>query len=307
MMFVSFINPLEGGIRVLKKQKENRILLIYVLPALITYLIFKLYPALSGIYYSLTDWNGIGKSYQFIGLLNFQEIFADRVFWSSMQFTLKYVVVIVVVSNVLALFLAVLIESRKRGKAFFRTMYLMPNMISLIIGGYMWMFIFTRVTFYLADNWGITFLDQSWIGDPNFAFIAIIIVSSWGTVGYLMIIYIAALQGVPAQLKEAAALDGANAWQVFRNVTFPMIQHAVTICTFWSLNAAFQVFDVIFSLTGGGPGRATQAVAINIYEEAFKGDVRYGYATAKSTVLFLIIFLITVVQLKVMKGKEQEL
>jgi raffinose/stachyose/melibiose transport system permease protein len=289
------------------KQKENRILLLYVLPALIAYLLFKLYPAILGFYYSLTDWNGIDQSYEMIGLANFKEIFADIYFWKSVQFTLKYVVVILVVSNVLALLLAVLIESRMKARGLFRTLFYMPNMISMIIGGYMWAFIFTRVIYYLADKWGLAFLDQSWIGDPRYSFIAIIIVSSWGTVGYLMLIYMAALQGVPLQLKEAAVLDGANSWNVFRNVTFPMIQHAFTICIFWSLSSAFQVFDVIYALTGGGPGRTTQSVAMNIYEEAFKGNIRYGYATAKSTILFVIVFLLTLAQLKIMKRKEQEL
>jgi raffinose/stachyose/melibiose transport system permease protein len=289
------------------KQKENRILLIYVLPALIAYLLFKLYPAILGFYYSLTDWNGIDQSYEMIGLANFKEIFADVYFWKSIQFTLKYVVVILIVSNVLALLLAVLIESRMKARGLFRTLFYMPNMISMIIGGYMWVFIFTRVIYYLADKWSLAFLDQSWIGDPRYSFIAIIIVSSWGTVGYLMLIYMAALQGVPLQLKEAAVLDGANSWNVFRNVTFPMIQHAFTICIFWSLSSAFQVFDVIYALTGGGPGRTTQSVAMNIYEEAFKGNIRYGYATAKSTILFVIVFLLTLAQLKIMKRKEQEL
>jgi raffinose/stachyose/melibiose transport system permease protein len=289
------------------KQKENRILLVYVLPALIVYLLFKLYPAILGFYYSLTDWNGIDQSYEMIGWANFKELFADVYFWESIQFTLKYVVVILVISNVLALLLAVLIESRAKGRGLFRTLFYMPNMISMIIGGYMWVFIFTRVIYYLADNWGLAFLDQSWIGDPRYSFVAIIIVSSWGTVGYLMLIYMAALQGVPLQLKEAAVLDGANSWNVFRNVTFPMIQHAFTICIFWSLSSAFQVFDVIYALTGGGPGRATQSVAMNIYEEAFKGNIRYGYATAKSTILFVIVFLLTLAQLKMMKRKEQEL
>lgn len=289
------------------KQKENKILLFYVLPALILYLLFKLYPAILGFYYSLTDWNGIDQSYEMIGFDNFSELYADVYFWESIQFTLKYVVVILVVSNVLAMLLAVLIESRMKARGLFRTLFYMPNMISMIIGGYMWVFIFTRVIYYLADKWGLAFLDQSWIGDPSYSFIAIIIVSSWGTVGYLMLIYMAALQGVPLQLKEAAVLDGANSWNVFRNVTFPMIQHAFTICIFWSLSSAFQVFDVIYALTGGGPGRATQSVALNIYEEAFKGNIRYGYATAKSTILFLIVFLLTMVQLKMMKRKEQDL
>ncbi len=277
------------------------------MPALLVYIIFKLYPAISGIYYSLTDWNGINKTFGFVGLDNFFEIFQDTYFWKSMLFTLKYVVVTLVVSNVIALILAVAIESRPKGKSFFRTIFYMPNMISMVIGGYMWMFIFTKVLYYMADNWGWSLLDKSWIGDPHYSFLAIVIVATWGAVGYLMIIYMAALQGVPNELKEAATLDGATRWQVFWKVTFPLIGHAVTICVFWALNSGFQVFDVIYALTGGGPGRATQSVAINIYEEAFKGNIRYGYATAKSTMLFLIVLIITMIQLKISKGREEEL
>ena len=290
-----------------KKAKENLVLLMFVAPALLVYIVFKLFPAASGVFYSMTDWNGLNKEFQFIGLSNFVELFNDQNFWRSMLFTLKYVVVMVVLCNVVALILAVAIESRPKGKGFFRTIFYMPNMISMIIGGYMWTFIFTKILYYMADNWGMKFLDKSWIGDPKYAFIAIIIVAVWGAAGYLMIIYMAALQGVPTHLKESANLDGAVGWKCFWKITFPLIQHAVTICIFWTLNSAFQVFDVIYSLTGGGPGRATRSVAINIYEEAFTGNIRYGYATAKSTVLFLVVLIITVIQLRLMKRKEQEL
>lgn len=290
-----------------KKIHPNTMLLLFCAPALLVYAVFKLYPAVSGIYYSLTNWNGLNKTYDFIGIDNFVEVLNDTYYWDSMWFTMKYVFVMVIVANVVALTLAVAIESRSKAKGFFRTIFYMPNMISMVIGGYMWMFIFTKVLYYMADNWGWKFLDKSWIGNPRYSFIAIIVVAAWGAVGYLMIIYMAALQGVPSHLKEAASLDGANAWQSFWKVTFPLIQHALTICIFWTLNASFQVFDVIYALTGGGPGRATQSVAINIYEEAFRGNIRYGYATAKSTVLFAVVLLITVVQLKITKRREQEL
>lgn len=289
------------------KKKENLSLLLFCAPALIVYIVFKLFPALSGIFYSLTDWNGVYKTYQVIGIENFVEIMGDRNFWKSMLFTFKYVLVLLIVANLLALTLAVFIESRTKGKGFFRTLFYMPNMISMVIGGYMWNFIFTKVLYYMADNWGMKFLDKSWIGDPKYSFIAIIIVASWGVVGYLMIIYMAGLQGVPTHLIESAKLDGATDRQCFFKITLPMIRHALTICIFWTLNSGFQVFDVIYSLTGGGPGRATQTVAINIYEEAFSGNIRYGYATAKSTILFLIVLTITVIQLKLMKKGEQEL
>ena len=290
-----------------KKNKENRSLLLFVAPAFVVYFTFKLFPAISGLFYSMTDWNGLNKEYHFSGLSNFIKLTEDINFWNSVLFTCKYVLVMLIVPNVIALLIAVTIESRRVAKGFFRTLFYMPNMISMIIGGYMWNFIFTKVLYYMADNWGMSFLDRSWVGDPGNAFAAIIIVSTWGIVGYLMIIYMAALQGVPSYLKESASLDGANAWQNFWGITFPMIRPALTICIFWTLNSAFQVFDVIFSLTGGGPGRETQSVAMNIYEEAFTGNIRYGYATAKSTVLFLIIFLITLLQLRVMKRKEEEL
>lgn len=290
-----------------KKRKQNLTLLIFVAPALITYIIFKLYPAVSGLYYAMTDWNGINKQYNFIGLQNFIDILKDDYYWDSMLFTGKYVFVMVILANVIALGLAVAIESRRRAKGLFRTLFYMPNMISMVIGGFMWMFIFTKVLYYMADHWGMTFLDKSWIGNPKYSFWAIIIVAAWGAIGYLMIIYMAALQGVPAHLKEAASIEGANAWQIFWKIVFPMISHALSICVFWMLNSGFQVFDVIYTLTGGGPGRATQSVAINIYEEAFQGNIRYGYATAKSTVLFLVVLVITLIQLKVMKRKEQEL
>ncbi len=290
-----------------RKTRENLSLLLFVAPAFIVYFIFKLYPTFSGIYYSMTSWNGLSKSKQFAGVDNYIEIFSDTNFWKSMIFTSKYVVVMLIVANVLALTLAIGIESRSKGRGFFRTLFCMPNMVSMIIGGYMWNFIFTKVLYYMADNWGFKFLDKSWIGDPKYAFIAIVIVSAWGIVGYLMIIYMAALQGVPQHLMESASLDGATTWQRFWKITFPMIRHSLTICIFWTLNSMFQVFDVIYSLTGGGPGRATQSVAINIYQEAFTGNIRYGYATAKSMVLFLIILIITAIQLTVMKRKEQEL
>ena len=298
---------LEKVVSMTKKKHPNLTLLLFTAPALLVYLVFKLYPAFSGIYYAMTNWNGLNKAYDFIGLKNFIDLMKDIYFWNSLWFTARYVVVMVAVANVAALTLAVAIESRRRAKGFFRTIFYMPNMISMVIGGYMWKFIFTKVLYYMADNWGIAFFDKSWIGDPKYAFIAIIIVAAWGMVGYLMIIYMAALQGVPSDLKEAASLDGAGPWKRFWKVVFPLIRHAVTICVFWTLNAGFQVFDVVYALTGGGPGRATQSAAIHIYEEAFKGNIRYGYATAKSVVLFLIVLLVTAIQIRITQRKEQEL
>lgn len=290
------------------KHSQNRALIMFVLPAFVFFSAFKLIPAILGLWYSLTNWNGINPTKKYIGFENFKEILTnDPDFWQAMLFTLKYVVVAVIALNICALMLAIAIESLRKAKGIFRTIFYLPNMISMIIGGFMWNFIFTQVIYSIAENTGLGFLNRSWISDPKYSFFAIIIVAVWGGAGYLMVIYIAAIQSVPAALIEAAVVDGASPLKRFLNITLPMIKQSFTICLFVTLNSAFQVFDVVFALTGGGPGRATQVAAINIYEEAFGRSNRFGYATAKSTILFVVILLITLVQLKVMKKREEEM
>ncbi|PNQ83309.1 carbohydrate ABC transporter permease [Paenibacillus polymyxa] len=290
-----------------KIYKKYVMLLTFTAPALIFYAIFLLIPTISGMYYSFTDWNGLNPNYNFIGLGNFVEsLKEDPDFLNSLWFTLKYVLVMIVLQNVLALVLAVLIESRTRSKGFFRTIFFMPNMISTIISAFMWTFVFSSVLPQIAEKTAIAFLGQSWLGDPKVSFFSIIIVSLWNGVGYMMIIYLAALQGVPQSLKEAAIIDGANAFQTLRSVTLPMITHAITICFFLTLNGAFKVYEVVYGLTGGGPGRSTQVITMNIYEEAFSNNFRYGYASAKSVILFAIVLIFTLIQLRVMKKREVE-
>lgn len=290
-----------------RKHKKTATLIAFVFPALLLYVVFTIAPALGGVWYSLTNWNGLNPSYDLVGLANYIEaLMDDKYFVESIWFTLKFVLYMVVLQNAIALLLAVLVESRRKSKVLFRTIFFMPNMLSLIIGGFMWVFIFTKVLPSIAESTGLAFLDQSWIGDPSLSFYSILILSLWGGVGYLMVIYIAALQGVPEHLREAAAIDGARAFQIFRHVTLPMIYPALTIGVFLTLSSSFKVFDAVFALTGGGPGRSTQVIAINIVEEAFRYQQRYGYASAKAIILFLIVLLITLVQLWVMKRREVE-
>jgi raffinose/stachyose/melibiose transport system permease protein len=284
--------------------KKNQ-LTLFILPALLFYSVFTLAPAIGGIVYSFTNWNGLAKTFDFVGLRNYVAMLSDKDFINAVFFTLKFVGIMVVLQNVVALALALMIESRNKTKALFRTLMFMPNMLSMIIGGFMWMFIFTRALPYIATQLNLAQLANiSWIGDPNFSFIAIIIVSLWGGVGYLMIIYIAALQGVDNTLKEAASIDGATPFQTLTKVVLPSIMPALTIGIFVTLNNSFKVFDVVFSLTGGGPGRSTQVIAMNIFAEAYSLNNRYGYASAKSVVLFLIILIITLIQLTLMRRKE---
>lgn len=287
--------------------RNNIILLLFCLPALLLYSTFVLYPALDGFRLSLTNWNGLNPTKEYVGFSNYLELLEDKMFIDSLLFTTKYVIYMVVLQNVIALFLAIVIESLRKGKRFLRTIFFFPNMISMIIGGFIWMFIFTRVFPQIAELTGLMIFDESWIGNPQYSFYSILILSLWGSVGYLMIIYIAALQSIPNALIEAATIDGANKLQVIWHVIRPLIMNSITIGIFISLSSSFKVFDQVFALTGGGPGTATQVVSLNIFMEAFKLQSRYGYASAKAVILFLTILLITGLQLIIMKQKEVEL
>ena len=290
-----------------KTWKQVVIFAAFVSPALLFYTLFMLIPAGGAAWYSMTNWNGLNPTYSFVGLSNYIEALTDDpAFINSFLNTLKYVVFMVLFRNLLGIMLAVFIESQKRARSLFRTILFMPNMLSMIVGSFVWMFIFTRLLPYIAEHTIFKFLDRSWIGDPAYSFVAILIVSLWGGVGYLMVIYIAALQSIPGQLTESAKMDGANEVQVFWHITLPMILPAVTIGVFLTLNNSFQVFDVVYALTGGGPGRQTEVIALNIYEEAFKKSYRLGYGSAKAMILFIIIALITFIQLWVMKSREVE-
>ncbi|OPH58109.1 ABC transporter permease [Paenibacillus ferrarius] len=287
--------------------KTHRSLILFVLPAFVLYVTFLVIPMLQGSYYSFTNWDGLNKNYSFVGLQNFIEAISDdKNFQSSILFTAKYVVFAVIFQNAVALLLALMIESRSRGKGLLRTIFFMPSMLSIIISTFMWAFVFTKVMPALSRFAALKFLDISWLGDPNISFWTILMVSVWGGIGTLMIIYMSAIQGIPQHLKEAAIIDGATPFHMLRYITLPLIAHALTICIFLTLNNSFKVYDLIYALTGGGPARATQVISMNILEEAYQQNFRYGYASAKAIILFLIILVITLIQVTVMKKREVE-
>lgn len=288
-------------------KKRNRILLLFCLPAFLLYSTFVLYPALGGFWYSMTNWNGLNPTYDYVGFSNYKELLGDEHFIQSLRFTTKYVIYMVILQNIIALVLAIIIESLGKTKNVFRTIFFFPNMISMIVGGFIWLFIFTRVFPYLVDTLGIMILDESWIGNPEYSFYSILILSLWGSVGYLMIIYIAALQNIPKQLIEAARIDGASKLQINWHIIRPLITNSITIGVFIALSTSFKVFDQVFALTGGGPGRATQVVSLNIFSEAFAMRSRFGYASAKAVILFILILFVTLIQLLAMKRKEVEM
>jgi raffinose/stachyose/melibiose transport system permease protein len=282
-------------------------LLAFIAPAAVFYLVFLALPTVGGFYYSFTNWNGLFQSYKLVGLSNYVEAFTqDGRFIHSLLYTMQYVVVIVILQNVIGLALALLVESLKKTRTLFRTLFFMPNIMSVYISSLMWTFIFSRVLPQLSSQPFLHFLDQPWVGSPNMAFFSTLLVSTWQGAGYLMIIYIAAIQSLPQELLEAATIDGAAPFRRFRSIVLPLIVPAITICVFLTLNSSFKIFDVVYALTRGGPGYSTEVIALNVYQEGFARDLRFGYATAKAVILFILILVITLTQVSVLKRREVE-
>jgi len=281
--------------------------LIYVLPviALISLIIY--IPFFMSMAYSFTEWNGISREAKFIGFENFKNIFvSDSSFQSSAVFTLKYAVLFIIIINVLALLLAVMLDKKLYSTNILRAGFFIPYILSLVIVGFIWRFIFMQGFSALEKITGWNVFSWSWLGDVKLAFWSILIVSIWQSIGLYIVIYIAGLQSIPYELIEASIVDGAGSIKRFFKVTFPLLMPSITTCVFLSLTNSIKVFDVIVSLTGGGPGGATVSITYDIYKEAFQNNF-YGYGTAKALLLFLAILVITLVQVTFFKSKEVEM
>ena len=293
----------------LKKRKLNSFLVfsLFVLPALGAILLSVEIPFIMSIGYSFTRWNGLDRVPQFIGLENYKELFSDDpVMRSSFLFTFKQAFFSVILINVIALLLALALGSNSRGKSALRAAFYIPNIISLIVIGYIWRFIFSRGFSSLYEIIKLPFLMYSWLGDPNVAFISVLIVTVWQALGFYMVIYIAGLQVIPQELLEAAMVDGAGGVLRFFKVTLPMLMPSVTVAVFYSIANSLKALDAVMSLTDGGPGTATTPIAMDVYKTAFLYS-RFGYGTAKSVVLFLLVLVVTFFQVKLFKRREVEI
>ncbi|MFL2079648.1 carbohydrate ABC transporter permease [Marinilactibacillus psychrotolerans] len=276
----------------------------FILPSVIAISIIILIPLLLGIGTSLT--NSDGYQAVFTGLENYQRLFKDEQFISSMWFTLRFSFVAVMLINAIGLGLALLV-TQKLGKVstIFRTIFFMPNLIGGIILGFIWQFIFVRAFEGIASATGISFF-SSWLSDSTTGFWALVIVFLWQMSGYIMIVYISFLANIPGELLEAGQMDGANNWQAFWKIKFPMLAPAVTISLFLTLANAFKVYDVNLALTNGAPYGSTEMVAMNIYNTAFY-QYEQGYAQAKAIVFLLLIAAISLTQIFLTRRKEVDL
>ena len=286
---------------------------IFLFPLLFTFAVTVIIPLCLGVFYSMTDWNGI-KFNTFVGLSNYATMFKDPAFLWSILLTFLFVFVNMILVNLVGFALALLCSSKLKGVNFFRAAYFLPNLIGGIVLGYIWQFIFNNVL--LGYTMEMFEYNKSMLSSSGTAFMAIIVVYIWQYAGYIMLIYINGLTAIPKDVLEASAIDGANAWTTLFKIKLPMIASTITICTFLTLTGAFKQFDVNMSLTNGTGSipdffgnyltNGTQMLALNIYNTAISKS-NYSMAQAKAVLFFLILASVSLVQVRVSNSKEVEL
>jgi raffinose/stachyose/melibiose transport system permease protein len=286
----------------LRKPKLSPTYYWMVLPALALFLVFHTVPVVQGIYYSFTDSPGYGPS-NFVGLRNYAALFSDPRVIHAYWFTFLIAIVATVVTNVIALAIAIGLNSRIKFKNGLRGIYFIPNVLAVLVVGYIFNYLFSNSLPALAAKLDIGWLENSLLGQAKTAWIAIVILAVWQSAAFNIILYLAGLQTVEPEVYEASALDGASAWRTFRSITFPLIAGFFTINMVLSLKGYLQIFDHIVALTGGGPGTDTESIALLIYKGGFQGG-EYGYQSANSVIFFIVIVTMSMVQLNVLRRRE---
>ena len=281
-----------------KLLRENLIAYSFILPNLLGFAIFTLVPMVFSLVLAFMNWDG-ANVISWAGLDNFKQLWRDTTFRIALTNTFYYVIGTVPLTMAASLGLALLLNQPLRGRNFFRTTFFFPYVASLVAVAVVWNMLFHPALGpinQLLLTLGVE-NPPRWTASVDWAMPTVIMASIWKGMGYYMVIYLAALQGIPSSLYEAAEIDGANAWQKFRYVTLPMLTPATFFVSIMLTIASFKVFDLILIMTGGGPGRATNVLVIHTYNTAFK-EFRFGYSSAIAMVLFVIVLVITIVQFR---------
>jgi ABC-type sugar transport system permease subunit len=291
--------------RLLSKRKLEPFL--WIAPAAILYLTFKLLPLVAGLFLSVLEWNGIDPA-RFVGLNNFINFFNDQLVWTALKNNVLYACGTVIGKNVLALFLALLINQKLIGKSFYRTALFMPVVISFVVVSILWAWLYNP-QFGMINNLlqavGLKFLIQDWLGSYKVALWSLMVVDIWKWYGFHMVIYLAGLQTIPNELYEAASMDGASLWKKFLYITLPLLQPVMLVNVTISLMGAFNVFDIPYIMTEGGPANSTVVTALHIYIQGFK-YYKFGYASALNYILLAIVTLVSATQMKLMSRNNSQ-
>ncbi len=275
---------------------------VMVLPAVVLFFVFHTIPVIQGVYYSFTDSPGYGES-SLVGLRNYVALFTDPRVLHAYWFTFLIAAVATVLVNIVSLAIAVGLNSRIKFRNTLRGVYFIPNVLAILVVGYIFNYLFSNSLPALGEQLGIDALSTSLLTKASTAWIGIVILAVWQAAAFNIIIYLAGLQTVSTEVYEASSIDGASAWRQFRSITFPLIAGFFTINMVLSLKSFLQIFDHIVALTGGGPGTDTESVALLIYKGGFQGG-EYGYQSANSVIFFIVIVAFSIVQLRALRRRE---
>lgn len=267
----------------------------YMAPAFLIFFVLFLLPSIIGLFFSFTNWNSMSDTVKFIGLDNYKKIFSDPAMWKVFGNNVFYAVMTSLLKAGVGLALAIALNRHLKGRNALRTLFFLPMCIANLIVGLVFQQILHPTNGILnsfLSTIGLSGLTQAWLIDPNVVMWSCVAIEVWKAAGFNMIIFLAGLQAVPQEMYEACDIDGATGWQKFSRVTFPLIMPSVVINMLLNVISGLKVFDVIFTLTNGGPGRASEVLNITIFKQFSLGD--YGYGTALNTILFVVLSIISV-------------
>jgi ABC-type sugar transport system permease subunit len=273
---------------------------LFVLPALAFFVTFSIYPLFKTFQLSFFQWDGMTKNMTFVGFQNYINAFRDFIWLKSLKNGVYLAILALIIMNSIAFILAVLVNLRIRGSKFYRVVFYIPPILSGIVVGFIWKWIYDPNYGILNGILDILHLSQfkrAWLSDIHTALISVSIASMWQGVGGSFILFLAGLQGIPEELYEASIVDGASFWQQFFYITIPLMSRTLMIVSILTILGAMQLLTIVIPLTNGGPGFETEVPALRIYKEAFS-NYRFGYATALSVLLGIMLFIISIIQIK---------
>lgn len=282
---------------------RKRTFLLITIPILALFFCFNTLPLIKGVIYSFTNFRGYGE-FDWVGIRNYTDLFTDARVGKSYLFTFKLAIVATIVVNVLSLVLALGLNSKIKFKSALRGMYFVPNILGALVVGYIFNYFFTYILPAVVKMMGGK--GDSILASSKWAWVAIVIVCAWQSVAMNMIIYISGLQTVPEDVYEAGSLDGATGWKKFKNLTFPLILPFFTINMVLCMKNFLMVFDQIMALTKGGPAQSTESISFLIYNNGMAGG-QFGFQSANAVVFFVVIVVISVLQMNFLGNKEEQL
>ncbi len=290
--------------------RNKKIIFLFLLPALLVYIIFECIPVLQSFYFSFFEWPGIqGVPLAYVGLDNFKALINDAQFHRAIANILLFVLIGILTQLPIGFFFAILLYYTKHGQKFFKAVYFIPMILPVTATGLLWQFILkpneTGVLNNLLSKLGLENLCTGWLVNSKTAMMCIILVTTWASAAYYIVIGLAAMNSIPDEILESATIDGANTWKRVIHIMVPMIWESIKISVVMIITGVLKVFDMVFVMTEGGPNGLTHVPATLLYSQAFKYN-HYGIGSAISTIMFMISLVITIVSLKIMNKEDKK-